>query len=141
MKKKKTPRDKVKYPALNPQYSPKVRKEFIDMDYIDQLSDQEKEWLNKFVNEYVGASLDYKNLENNLHNTKKLKKDCTDRNNARNRCMYGIAKANGLVGDDGRKENDVTVYNHNEIEDAMIDYLDSRMSENLDDGIDESGED
>ena len=45
------------------------------------------------MGEWTNADLDFKNLKNNLHNTKELKKSCTDRNNARNRDIFSRAKA------------------------------------------------
>lgn len=83
------------YPALKPKLNLKTRTELIDYDYLDKLSPDEKKWLNKFTEEYTNANLDYKNLSNNLHNTKELKKDCTDRNNSRNRDILTRAKASG----------------------------------------------
>jgi hypothetical protein len=91
--KSKKSRGQVKNPGLSPHYNSKIRQEYIDYDYIHLLTDEQKSMLNQFTEEYYGASLDYENLENNFHNTQDLKKDCTDRNNARNRCIYGIYKA------------------------------------------------
>lgn len=137
-KKKKTTRSGIKYASIDPLYNPKIRREYIDIDYFDQLSDEkniklpngemisEKEYINKFFGEFTGANLDFKNLENNLHNTPDLKKDCTDRNNSQNRCEYGIAKASGLVSDDPRHENDVNVINERHAEDVLIDLLDKK---------------
>lgn len=67
----------------------------MDYDYLNKLSEEEKKWLNAFTEEYINASLDSKNLENNLHNTEELKKDCYRRNNARNRDILTRAKASG----------------------------------------------
>lgn len=94
---KKTKRNQNRYPALKPGLNLKSRYELIDYDYIDKLGDKEKKWLNKFTEEYVNANLDTKNLKNNLHNTKTLKKDCQDRNNARNRDILTREKAKGFV--------------------------------------------
>ena len=47
------------------------------------------------MGEWNNATLDVEDLDNNLHNTKELKKSCQDRNNARNRCMFSRAKASG----------------------------------------------
>jgi len=126
-KTKKARRDQLKYPAFDISYAPKIRRELLDIDYLDQLSDEEKAWMNQFLEEYVGADLDFKNLKNNLHNTKKLKKDCTDRNNARNRDMLGFAKANGLVvPDEQLKDHHLNMANPDIAEDAMIAYLDNK---------------
>jgi maltooligosyltrehalose synthase len=55
MKKKRTRRSETKYPALDPRFNLKTRAELIDCDYIDQLNDKEKQWLNDFNNEFVNA--------------------------------------------------------------------------------------
>lgn len=92
---KKTKRAKVKYSALDPTVNLKTRYELIsDYDYLDKLTDKEKSWLNKFTKEYVNADLDKKKGKN-LHKTDKMKKDCYDRNNARNRCIWTKCKASG----------------------------------------------
>lgn len=111
--KKKTKRNSYKYPNLHPEVNLKSRFDLIDYDYIDKLSEKEKRWLNKFTKEYVNADLNYKDLSKNLHNTQKLKKDCTDRNNARNRDILTREKAAGLMEDfenvknqEATKEND-----------------------------------
>lgn len=112
---------KTKYPALQRKSNPKSRRDLIDMDYLDQLSEKELIWFNKFMNEYNGAKLDYKNLKKNLHRTKKLKKDCTDKNNARNRCLYnkGIKfYINHYNAEDERVSDN--------LEDALIEYIDQK---------------
>lgn len=63
---------------------------------IRELNEEELEWLNKFEGEYTNASVsqsDPERLKNQLHNTKELAKDCTDRNNQRNRCLLNITKS------------------------------------------------
>lgn len=98
MKKKKTSkRSRSKFPALEPKYNLKTRYELIDYDYLEKLSDKEKEWLNKFTEEYTNASAGKRpeQKRKQLHKTNKLVKDCFDRNNARNRCVWTKAKAQG----------------------------------------------
>lgn len=91
VKKRPNRRSKQKYPALNPRFNLKTRTDLIDYDYLDKLSDKEKEWLNKFSEEYINASFDKKSL----HKTKALRKDCYDRNNSRNRDILTRSKASG----------------------------------------------
>lgn len=91
----KSKRAKAKYPALKPELNLKTRYELIDYDYIGKLNEEEKKWLNQFTEEYVNASLDSENVENNFHNTQELKRDCYRRNNARNRDILTRAKASG----------------------------------------------
>lgn len=96
MEKKKTKRSRIKYSALDPAVNLKTRYELIaDYDYLDKLSDKDKAWLNKFTKEYVNADLDTKRPGKNLHRNKELRKDCYDRNNARNRCVWTKCKASG----------------------------------------------
>lgn len=125
---KKKNKKKKTFHALNPYANPKVRREFIDVDYVDKLSDKEKEWLNKFMDEYNGANLDFENPRKNLHKTKKLKKDCTDRVNARNRDLYAKSKIKNelyFLNEDIDGETD-------NIEDALIDYIDNKKTTSLD---------
>lgn len=96
-KKKTNRRLKIENPDLNPKYNLKTRTDLLDQDYVHKLSDADAKWLNNFNKEYVNAALDTENLENNLHNTKALKKDCQDRNNARNRCIVTRQKATGRL--------------------------------------------
>lgn len=74
MKKKRTRRSQSKYPALDPKLNLKTRQELLDIDYLDQLSDKDKQWLNDFTNEYVHA--DFKTNINEgrkrIHKKKKV---------------------------------------------------------------------
>jgi len=84
---------------LNPSENMSRRMDDVEdiQEYIHLLSPEEKLWMAKFMNEYNNAKLDYQNLKNNLHNNQELKKACTDRNNARNRCIYTMEKAKGML--------------------------------------------
>lgn len=131
---KKTRRKNVKHPSFHPEFNHKVKNEYLDQDYINGLSEEEKDFLDKFNQEYYGATLDYQNLENNLHNTPELKKRCTDRNNAQNRCTYGLGRAKKLISntlfypEDIEKciDNQESELESENIEDLMIEYLDSK---------------
>lgn len=96
-----TRRKKAKYPALNKKMNTKVRQELIDYDYLKKLSPEEKEWLNKFTEEYVSSSFKKNKktgrYKDNLHKTKAQRKDCYDRNNARNRDIFSITKSNDML--------------------------------------------
>lgn len=140
-KKKETRRSIRAYPALDPAVNLKTRQDLIDYDYVGRLNDDEKQWLNKFTEEYTNAKLDSKNLKKNLHNTDALKKDCYDRNNARNRCILTRANAQGLAYSIG----DLNKRDKTDEEDKIIDQLDELPNEsdnldNTDNDTDKNGE-
>lgn len=108
-------------PGLKKSKFSRIKQEYFDQDYIDKLSDKDKAWLSKFNDEYLGANL--KDGGNKFHKTKRLKKDCFDRNNARNRDIYGDAKAGGrleLAGERVLGDGEVNYENE------LIDYIDSK---------------
>jgi hypothetical protein len=121
---KKNKRELSKYPALDPKVNLKSRIDLLDYDYLNKLNEKELEWLNKFTEEYTHASLNTKNPKKNLHKTKKMRIDCYNRNNSRNRDVLtkgkmsnkldGIEKLNNL----GYSEEDKI----NMILDIGIDY-------------------
>lgn len=97
MEKKKTKRSAARYPALRPELNPRTRYELLDYDYLDKLDESEMQWLQDFTEEYTHANFNHPGRR--IHKGKKYKKDCYDRNNARNRCMWSRAKAAGLTVD------------------------------------------
>lgn len=94
--KKRTRRSKVKYPALMPEYNLKRRQPLIDMDYIDQLSEEEKDWLNSFIEGYINA--DFSNIKTRrIFKTKEQRRLIYRENNARNRCKIENVNINGML--------------------------------------------
>ena len=57
---------------------------------MDQLSEAELDWLDKFSSEYYGAS--FQKDGNDIQDYQTYGKDANDRNNARNRDLYGALK-------------------------------------------------
>lgn len=111
-KKRKSRRNKVKHASLKTRYNSRIRQEAIDMDYLDKLDDTvkncklpngematEMEYLSRFMEEWNNASVTKQSeAENNtFHRTAELTKDCTDRNNARQRDILSQAKAQNRV--------------------------------------------
>lgn len=116
---------------------PKVRAEYNDFDYLDKLSEEEKAWLNKFNNEYLNASFEHN--ETDIQSYEKYGKDSNDRNNSRNRCVYGQLKNNkskklvnydNLSSDTKDKIEEMRTNSVN-VEDAYIDYLDYKEVEEM----------
>lgn len=140
----------MKHPSLKKGYNTRIRQEYVDHDYVDKLDDTEKnckmpdgtpctemEWLSGFMDEWNSAAVtgikdtsDKTAKEGNqFHQTSKEAKECTDRNNARNRDMLSIAKAQNMVhGQDYETLQDwieeKQEINTNYTEDALIDILD-----------------
>jgi hypothetical protein len=82
---------------LDPSLNLKSRTELLDYDYLHKLKPEELEWLNKFTEEYVHASLDTERPKKNLHRNKTLRKECYDRNNARNRDVLTRQRASNRM--------------------------------------------
>jgi hypothetical protein len=125
MEKKKTKRSEVKYPGLDPSVHPKPRQEYIDFDYIDKLNDDEKKFLSNFNEEYMSGSFQHKG--NKLHRTKEERKDCYDRNNARNRDISSVHKARAMPFSQAMLENleeNEKAINPESTEDALITLMD-----------------
>lgn len=103
-----------------------IRQEYLDYDYLDKLNQEELEWLADFNAEYLNANVGKQSeaKKNRFHNTPELVKDCTDRNNHRNACIYGKAKArNNLIELDVYEQIEETE-NSSNTEDYLIELLD-----------------
>jgi len=125
---RKTRRSRVKYPGLVKGVNSKLRHEYMDEDYIDKLNDEEKQWLSNFNEEWLSGNFSHKGEI--FHKTVQEKRDCYNRNNARNRDIQAIAKATGRIVDyesaremlEGLKYNNYTY----SFEDFMVEYLDRK---------------
>lgn len=120
-------REKSDYPALEPEINLKSRwDEILDVkQYVHKLSEKEKKWMNKFMDEYVCDHVDRQNLKKNLHNNKRLKKSCDDRNNARNRDALTRAKITGFCSHlEDLNNKDVKI----ETENKLIENLDEEKN-------------
>lgn len=79
-------RRKSKYPALSRKYNLKLRQDYIEPDYVNgvfndkgemvirPLNDEEKEFLNKFYEEVIGANFLYDDDLKNIHEEMKVLK-------------------------------------------------------------------
>lgn len=123
--KQKVPRNQEKYPALNFKRQVKTRLDQLETDYVSLLNEEEKAWLNSFLEETVITNFQHKGKK--LYKSKKSKREHYSSNNARNRCMFTKAKAmNTLVNVTNPQalaalvDNDQNQSNVNEEEAAMI---------------------
>ncbi len=130
VKTKKTRRSKHKYPGLVKQYTNKIRREYLDQDYIEKLSPDEKQWLSNFNEEWLGANFDHEGEL--LHKTKEERREIYGRNNSRNRDLIGQMNAqNKLLATDKikemlEKEELNQQVNPANIEDALVDLIDMK---------------
>lgn len=75
----------------------RTRREFIDYDYVNQLSPEERKFLAKFTDEYYGGAI-LKGDKNAIHYSDdpkeydRLRKDCYNRNNEISRCQYNLSR-------------------------------------------------
>lgn len=122
-KRKQSRRSQQENPDLDPRFNLKSRLELLDQDYLHELNPEELKWLNQFNKEFINASLNKENPRKNLHKNKKLRKDCYDRNNARNRDILTRAKASKQLDD---FEELVDYSNNSNYEDYLINEIDKK---------------
>lgn len=58
-KSKRNRRNQSEFPGLDPKLNLKTRSDLVDYDYIDKLNHEEKDWLNRFTEEYVSGKYDH----------------------------------------------------------------------------------
>lgn len=92
-------RKDVKYPALDPQLNLKTRHDQIaDVGtYLDQLNDEEKAWLNSFIEEEVNANFNHSGVKLNDSSDPATRKRIYLNNNARNRDIMTREHAQGTL--------------------------------------------
>ena len=145
---KKSKRDRAKYPALKRELNTKVRRYYIEPDYIDgvvnekgeqvirPLNDEEKAWLNKFYKEVIVTSFkkDGSDFYDKIEDQRALYRD----NNKRNTCLYNHMQSTGRL-----KSLDISMYDkhfndivgHLDYEEVYIAKLEGRLDEIVDDII------
>ena len=121
-RKKLTRRGATKHPNLKPELNLKTRYELIDYDYVNNLSEKDKDYLDKFTKEYTGASFDTDHPRRNLHKSRKLRNEVYGQNNSRNRCVWTKAKASGqnLYLEDLKKEYSALNTDKDELDDKIL---------------------
>lgn len=92
---KKKKRDLTSQPGLKKNLFSKIKQEYHDLDYVDKLSEEEKEWLSRFMEEDLGARLNHDGKK--IYKKKLGKAECYRRNNQRNRDLYSLVQATGQL--------------------------------------------
>jgi hypothetical protein len=94
------------------------------------LTEEEKDWLDKFYGEYVNASVPKDGTA--MHDTDELRKDCYNKNNARNRCLMNQTQKTGKLVyltpkeyDKKLEQSDWDVHKHYIINDADLEDEDN----------------
>jgi hypothetical protein len=108
--KRKSRRSQSKYPALEPHLNTLIRQEYIDYDYLHKLSEDEKDWLNRFTEEELCANLTHNGEKFTEVENPKARSRIWKRNNDRNFCAYGNAKAGRTLVDIDPKLTDRVPY-------------------------------
>jgi len=123
--KKKMRRSNVKYPGLDILCHPRIRREYLDQDYIHKLNDEDKKWLSDFSEEWLGAN--FKHPGELIQKTDEERKECYRRNSRRNRDITSIGNATGRIDSYENLKYDIEskYANHNGFEELMIAYLDA----------------
>lgn len=88
-------RRQEQYPGLKPGLHPKARGEYMDYDYIHKLDHKAKEFLSGFSEEHYGGSFQHKGKI--LNKKKADRRDCYNRNNARNRDTISRSRTRGWI--------------------------------------------
>jgi len=95
-KKSKSNYNKQKYASFNVKYQVGVRKELLsDIDYIDKLSDEDKDWLNRYLQETVVANFNHGG--ESIIKDQKLRREIYKENNKRNSDVYSLGKSKGSL--------------------------------------------
>jgi hypothetical protein len=128
-KKKSVHRNKEKNVTFNLKRMVANRREQLAVDYLNQLSEKEKNWLNRFNEEYVLANFNHPGKV--LDDSPKAKKRSYDANNARNRCLYTMSKVTGKLNKIMSKEHLEILLDHDRSnqnpEDALIEAIDAKL--------------
>jgi uncharacterized FlgJ-related protein len=82
---KKPPAKKKKHYDLIPAAMHKQSRDFVDFDYVEKMTEEEKDWLNKFSAEYYNNNF---TAENPVTPDKVARRKYYQRNNERRRDMW-----------------------------------------------------
>lgn len=124
--------------SLKPNKNPKVRRELMDADYLNQLDEKDLNYYAKFMGEWAGAALKMDDngrvKKGQIHTRKDQAKEIFDNNNRRNNDVLGVSRANmllsnieGLVKPGDTENGEITrIYDHDLADIAMVSALDEK---------------
>ena len=99
VRKKKSGRSGMKYPALDPKVNLKSRYDEIEdlASYANTLPEEAKAWLNAFSQEEICANFNHNGPKLNDQSDAKVRSRIYNRNNERNRCILTRENAQGTI--------------------------------------------
>lgn len=115
--------------GLNPRKFSRIKQEFHDIDYLDQLNEKELEWLHRFMEEDLGARFNHSGKR--IYKKKQDELDSYRRNNQRNFDIYSRGRAQGLIQLDKEVINLADKVQNLETtnpEDALIEKIDLKKT-------------
>jgi hypothetical protein len=132
--KKPTKRSGSEYPGLDKGVNGRKRWEYLDCDYADKLSAEERKYLSDFTDEYLSGNFSHSgpkiHTSENWEEINDMRLECYDRNNARNRCILSEAKALGRTAElDAVEVDKMQRGTEHNAEDIIIDRLDNPNDE------------
>lgn len=123
--KKTKKRDVANFPGLKKHLFSRIKQEYHDIDYIDQLSEKEKMWLSQFMEEDLGARFNHDGKK--IYRKDADKKASYRRNNQRNRDWYSLIRATGQFDNEEiskQRLDDMQNLDTTNPEDSIIDAID-----------------
>lgn len=124
MSPKKSRRVKSKFSALKKEYTLKTRLELLDYDYVDKLSDKDKQWLANFTDEYLHVNFNHSGKK--FYKSKTKKREIYNQNNSRNRDIFAREMAQNKLEYLGTHSGKSTEETPDNIEDALIYQIDNK---------------
>jgi hypothetical protein len=123
-------RDYVKIPGLYRYLYSKIKQEYFDLDYLNDIKNDKEAllFIGKFMDEDLNAR--FTKNEENLFKSDEEKRASYNRNNFRNRDIMGIARATGmLVYRDVQEfieQEELISSDTNSAENALIELIDAK---------------
>lgn len=131
---KPTKRSQSEFPGLDKGVNGRKRWEYLDCDYSEKLSQEEKQYLSNFNEEFLSGNFSHPgpklHTSENWEEINDMRLECYDRNNSRNRCLLSEAKALGKTAEiDAAEVDKMQRGSEHNAEDIIIDRIDNPNDE------------